>query len=104
LTGHTNIIDSLIVLSDGTLASCSGDLTIRLWDTKTGQTIRILTGHTIRIFTGHTIRILTGHTIWVDSLAILSDGTLVSGGDDNEIRFWDKNWADDKNIHTNWID
>jgi len=73
LTGHTNIIDSLIVLSDGTLASCSGDLKIRLWDTKTGQTIRIL----------------TGHTIWVDSLAILSDGTLVSGGDDNEIRFWD---------------
>ena len=37
---------SLVVLSDGSLASASGDRTIKIWNTINGNLIRTLTGHT----------------------------------------------------------
>ena len=62
------------LLQDGiTLASGSGDNTIKLWNTKDGSLIRTL----------------TGHTYTVTSLAVLQDGiTLASGSDDNTIKLW----------------
>ena len=62
---------SLAVLQDGTLASGSDDTTIRVWDVKTGQTIKTL----------------TGHINWVRSLAVIADGTLASGSY-REIKIW----------------
>ncbi len=106
---------SLVVLPDGSLASGSADNTTRIWDTKSGETIKILTGHTagvcslvflpdgllasgswdktIRIWntkSGETIKILTGHTAGVWSLVVLPDGLLASGSYDSTIRIWNK--------------
>ena len=47
LTGHTHDVSSVAYSPDGkTLASGSGDDTIRLWDVGTGEEKRTLTGHT----------------------------------------------------------
>jgi len=59
--------------SRGTLASGSYDKTIRLLDTKTGESTKVL----------------NGHTSYVHSLTVLRDGTLASGSGDKTIRLWD---------------
>lgn len=59
-----------------TLASCSEDQTVRLWDIKTGQTLRILQGHRKPV------------------AAIDFDAAgqrLASGGHDQAVRLWDVN-------------
>ena len=89
--------------------------TIRLWDAKTGASLRTLEGHTssvwsvafhpdghtltsgsyddtIRIWdtkTGELLKTLEGHTRSVNSVAFSPDGnTLASGSDDTTIRIW----------------
>src|SRR5690349_10633041 len=45
-TGHSSYISSVSFSSDGTtLASGSGDNTIKLWDVESGREIRTLMGH-----------------------------------------------------------
>ena len=119
LTGHTDYVNSVSFSPDGnTLASGSGDRTIRLWDVETGDPIRTLTGHThsvrsvsfspdgntlasgswdgtLRLWnaeTGDPIRTLTGHTGDVHNVSFSPDGnTLASGGGgwDETIRLWE---------------
>ena len=72
LNGHSSYVYSLAVLKDGILASNSLDNTIRLWETKTGQSTKVL----------------NGHSGYVRSLAKLQDGTLSSNSLDNTIRLW----------------
>lgn len=60
------------MLKDGTIASGSGDNTIKFWDQKTGNCLKTLTGHQYPIKT----------------MALLGDGTLVSGGEDNLLMVW----------------
>ncbi|MEJ6483261.1 ribosome assembly protein 4, partial [Nostoc punctiforme UO1] len=114
LEGHSSRVYSIGFSPDGkTLASGSGDNTIKLWDVSTGKAIKTLTGHsntvysvgfspdgktlasgsgdnTIKLWdvsTGKAIKTLTGHSNTVYSVGFSPDGkTLASGSSDNTIK------------------
>ncbi len=109
-------IKSVAISPDGkTLASGSGDKTIKIWNLTTGQVIRTLKGHSESVYsvaispdgktlasgssdttitiwnitTGQLIRTLNGHSDGVYSVAISPDGkTLASGSFDKTIKIW----------------
>ncbi|MCB8765938.1 WD40 repeat domain-containing protein [Planktothrix agardhii] len=126
LETHSSLVYSVSFSPDGkTLASGSGDNTIKLWDVTTGKEIHTLQGHssvvssvsfspdgktlasgsddnTIKLWdvtTGKEIRTLQGHSSSVWSVSFSPDGkTLASGSDDKTIKLWDI--ITGKEIHT----
>ncbi|NQE38019.1 AAA-like domain-containing protein [Microcoleus asticus] len=126
LEGYSSSVWSVAFSPDGlTLASASGDNTIKLWNLQTGKPIKTLTGHsllvrsvaispdgltlasasadnTIKLWnlqTGKPIKTLTGHRNEVTSIAFSPDGlTLASASVDNTIKLW--NLQTQKNIKT----
>jgi WD40 repeat protein len=111
LRGHRAAVNSVHIVST-TIATASGDRTVRLWNLITGAAIRtigahsrgiacvniagdqIVTGssdHVIRIFnieTGEELRVLRGHSGLVRT--IQTDNTkIISGSYDQSIRVWD---------------
>lgn len=76
LLGHQGRVWSVAFHPDGkTLASCSEDQTIKLWNLETG----------------HCMQTLTGHQGWVKSVAFSPDGQrLASGSFDHTLNLW--NW------------
>ena len=113
LTGHSERVEALHLLTDKKLASGSRDKLIKIWNIDSGKCIRTLTGHlkgiwslqliynnefasgsadnTIRIWnfdSGECVRTLTGHTSYIWSLKLLSNYTLASVSNDNSIRLW----------------
>jgi WD40 repeat protein len=109
LTGHTDIVKSILLLKDGRLVSSSW-YTIRIW--KNDHCEKVLKGHndsvhkvieltdghlascsadkTIRLWNTNTgeCQVLTGHTNEVTSVAQISSDTIISGGWDRTIRVW----------------
>ena len=79
---------SLVVLSNGYLASGSLDYTINIWNTDDGVLTRTLTRHT-----------KSGYT-----LAVLQNGDLASGSADYTIKIWDSNSWDLKRTLTGHTD
>jgi WD40 repeat protein len=74
LSGHSAMVNQAKFSPDGkVIATASDDNTLRLWDAKTGETLKVLKGHTQR----------------VNQIAFSADGAwLFSGADDNTIRRW----------------
>ena len=115
-TGHSSYVSSVSFSSDcKTLASGSGDNTIKLWDVESGMEVRTLTGHhsdvysatfspddkilasgsndkTIRLWdveSGASMKTLAGHSADVFSLSFRDSKTLASGSGDRTIKLWD---------------
>lgn len=119
IKGHTNAITGIDFGGPNghvLLASCSSDLTIKLWDPAVGyKNIRTLSGHdhavsavrfmplgnllvsaswdtTLRIWdvtTGYCVKTIRGHVDRVRDLCPSPDGsTLLSTGDDQTVRLW----------------
>jgi len=79
LTAHKDEYDygvfDLILLSNGHLASCGRDKTVKIWGEKPSN-LKCL----------HTF---SGHYAYVISLCELHSNILVSGSRDKTLRFWD---------------
>ncbi|EER34096.1 hypothetical protein CTRG_02914 [Candida tropicalis MYA-3404] len=76
LTGHTKGVSEIVYspINSNILASCSDDLTVRLWNTKTNKCIKIFKKHTYHITT----------------LKFVQKGNiLISGSSDETITIWD---------------
>jgi len=119
LTGHTEDVSGVSFSPDSsTLATGSGDKTVRLWEVNTGKHLRTLTGHTggietvsfstdgstlasaswdntVRLWevnTGKHLHTLSGHTGGVRSMAFRPDGsTLATGSGDGTVLLWEYN-------------
>ena len=115
--GHRSVVKSVSFAPDGnTLASGSGDRTIKLWDVHSGEALRTLEGHKFSVFSvsfapdgntlasgngdrtiklwdarsGELLHTLEERTGDVYSVAFAPDGnTLASGSYDNTVRLWD---------------
>jgi WD40 repeat protein len=73
--GHAHEVNAIAASPDGRFAlTGSADRTVRLWELKSGQLIRVL----------------TGHKFIVRSVVFSSDSRFaVSGSEDRSLRFWD---------------
>ncbi|MBE9215402.1 CHAT domain-containing protein [Plectonema cf. radiosum LEGE 06105] len=119
LKGHTSFVGSVSFSPDGkTLASASGDKTVKLWDINTSREIKTLKGHiysvnsvsfssdgktlasasqdsTVKLWdinSGRELKTLIGHTDPVYSVSFSPDGkTLASASLDSTVKLWDVN-------------
>ena len=113
LNGHSDWINSLVYLPNGSLTSCSNDKTIKVWDLVKGECLKTLTGHTKTVFglvllrngqlasssfdktikiwnteSATCVRTLEGHSSLVLRLNTLGSGELVSCSFDHTIKIW----------------
>jgi WD40 repeat protein len=133
LKGHRGVVVSVAYSPHGkTLASGSGDKTVKIWDPTTGKELLILKGHSDLVFalayspdskslatgsydgiklwevsTGEELATLNGHIGSVYSLAFSPNGkTLASAGRDGTIKLWDMTHHKEKSTlkgHTDWV-
>src|SRR5262249_52542294 len=81
LTGHTGMVQGVAVSPDGSRIVSGGDRTVRIWDARTGECLRVLTGHK---------GVLTSVAISPDGTRIVSASKeQVSSGKPGEIKLWE---------------
>ena len=102
-------------IANGNVVSASADSLIKIWDTKTFNSVATLLGHVDGVFTVvasaslsllfsggrdksvrawnatsyQLVKILTGHTDAVEGLALDANNRLASGADDRRLIIWD---------------
>lgn len=72
LTGHTNLVRSLLLLESSRLCSGSRDYTMRIWNLNAGTCEVVLSGHTEGVY----------------SVVRLSDNRLCSSSSDRTLKIW----------------
>ncbi len=72
MTGQINVVNTLVTLPNGNLASGSNDMTVKIWNTNNGSLLYSF----------------AGHTNYVYRLAILPNGNLASGSYDKTVKIW----------------
>ena len=116
LLGHTDTVTSVSFSPDGKyVVSGSGDNSVKIWSTESGEVVRTLNGHTnnvtsvsfspdgkyvvsgsednsVKIWStesGEVVRTLNGHTSVVRSVSFSPDGKyVVSGSGDKCVKIW----------------
>ncbi|KAK3617365.1 hypothetical protein LTR56_025331 [Elasticomyces elasticus] len=117
LEGHSSRVSSVVFSGDSSrLASASHDLTVKTWDTSSGQCLQTLKGHsssvesvvfsgnssrlasassdnTVKIWdasSGQCLRTLEGHSSVVSSVVFSADSSrLASASYDRTVKIWD---------------
>lgn len=85
LKGHTDLVNSMVILKDKTLLSASDDNSLIQWDLKARVGIIKLVGHEDSV----TCCLSINNRRLATSLNIERDFTVVSGSWDRTIRIWD---------------
>jgi WD40 repeat protein len=115
-TGHTNWVWQVIKLDEDTLASCSEDGSIKIWDMESGRMLATFAGNDPvislafdpakkRLISGNlkgeiTIRTLgqdhqqqslttfTAHSGIIRTIKLIDADTIATGGEDNKVKLW----------------
>jgi WD40 repeat protein len=92
LAGHSGWVTAVAFSPDGKqIASGSHDMTIKLWDARTGDLQKML----------------AGHSGWVTTVAFSPDGKqIASGSGDKMIKLWDARTGDHQKTlagHSDWV-
>lgn len=130
LRGHSELISELIFVSSNHMATCSPDMTIRIWDAARGQQMLRYDGHlggvnsivnspvnhfmlasvsadrSVKLWDTRarsSVNTFYGHAADVNLVRFFPDGnTVVSSSDDGTIRFFDL--RRDCQLEARWID
>jgi serine/threonine protein kinase len=134
LTGHLSWVRAVVVHANGqTLASGSGDRTLKFWNLPTGECLRTVAAHTgwiraiaaspdgryvatcsndrtVKLWhwqTGQLAQTFTGHGDWVRSVSFSPDGHwLASSSQDKTVRVWNTATGETVQVltgHAHWI-
>ncbi|MBW4515807.1 MAG: hypothetical protein KME11_11330 [Timaviella obliquedivisa GSE-PSE-MK23-08B] len=100
LQGHHQRVYGIAFSPDGQqLITGSEDQTVRLWETSTGECLRVLSGHDRFVLT---VAYLTGKKLGKES----SQNLIASGSDDQTIRLWNAFTGECLQVltgHTGWV-
>jgi WD40 repeat protein len=116
-TNHTSAVYSVDQIDNDTMVSGSYDNTIQIWKISTGETLKTInvtrSPNVVRVFsieyqqiicgkdgssnnlqiynyeTGLLVRTISGHSKDVNSIEMLTDQFMASGGGDNKVIIWD---------------
>ena len=112
LVGHSDIVYNLELASNLNLLSCSEDKTVKFWQIETGELLKsiqfdspvkylkkvrqdliaiALNNGEIHIYdiSNHVkVKSISAHSTYVNQLYLLSNGCLLSGSENGEIKLW----------------